>query len=379
MSRASKDIILVVSHLTEERERIAGILSKAGNCVRVAASIEEAMDSYTRSAAACVVADAALPAGGGGQIVGLLRAHDPDAVVILLSDSSDLEETVLLMKEGAFHVVRKPVQPEQVQAVVAKGLEHGSLSRGHRDLKSQLDINEKLAMIGRLASGVAHELNNPLDGVQRYLRMTQEGLREGLDPERESLNEYLDRAMSGLSRMTSIVRQLLSFSRNVTIENERENLRSMLTEVVRTLSPSGSSAPIVDLDNPYLDIQVPRAFFQVFVNLIKNALDAVETRGARGEVRVGVGRGDRIEIRVSDNGAGIAPENIQRVFEPFFTTKEVGRGTGLGLPITARIIERFGGAIRMESERGEGTTFIVVLPENAAIAGAPSLQGTEKR
>ena len=76
---------------------------------------------------------------------------------------------------------------------------------------------------------------------------------------------------------------------------------------------------------------------------------------------------------------GIAPENIQRVFEPFFTTKEVGRGTGLGLPITARIIERFGGAIRMESERGEGTTFIVVLPENAAIAGAPSLQGTEKR
>ena len=379
MSRASKDIILVVSHLTEERERIAGILSKAGNCVRVAVSIEEGMDSYTRSAAACVVADAALPAGGGEQIVGLLRAHDPDAVVILLSDSSDLEETVLLMKEGAFHVVRKPVQPEQVQAVVAKGLEHGSLSRGHRDLKSQLDINEKLAMIGRLASGVAHELNNPLDGVQRYLRMTQEGLREGLDPERDSLNEYLDRAMSGLSRMTSIVRQLLSFSRNVTIENERENLRGMLTEVVRTLSPSGSSAPIVDLDNPYLDIQVPRAFFQVFVNLIKNALDAVETRGARGEVRIGVGRGDRIEISVSDNGVGIAPENIQRVFEPFFTTKEVGRGTGLGLPITARIIERFGGAIRIESERGEGTTFIVVLPENAAIAGAPSLQGTEKR
>ena len=381
MTRAFNENILIVSHLEEERERIAVILRKAGHGVRSAVSIEEAMDSYSRVAAACVIAESALPGGGGGQIVNLLRAHDPDAVVILLSDSNDLDETVELMKEGAFHVVQKPVQPEQMQAVVAKGLEHGTLSRGHRDLKSQLDINEKLAMIGRLASGVAHELNNPLDGVQRYLRMTKEGLQhelqEGLTPERESLHEYLDRAMSGLSRMTSIVRQLLSFSRNVTIENERENLRGMLTDVVRTLAPSGSAAPVVGLDNPYLDLQVPRAFFQVFVNLIKNALDAVETRGPRGEVRVEVVRNvANVDIRVSDNGVGIAPENVQRVFEPFFTTKEVGRGTGLGLPITARIIERFGGAIRIESEHGKGTTFIVALPKHAAIAAKPPSQGS---
>jgi len=376
MTRAQADTILVVSRFPEERERVAGILRKAGHGVRAASTIDEALESYRASPASCVVADTDLSGGGGSHLVGLLRTLDEEAIVVLLSSHADVEETVDLMKEGAFHVVKKPIQPEQIQVVVSKGLDQQRLSRGNRELKSQLDINEKLAMIGRLASGVAHELNNPLDGVQRYVRMTQEGLGE----ESERLHEFLDRAMSGLSRMTSIVRQLLSFSRNVTIENERENLRTMLEEVVRTLAPTGSHSPIVDLNNPYLDFQVPRALFQVFVNLIKNALDAVEARGARGEVKVGVAKdGDRIEIRVADNGTGIAQENLSRVFEPFFTTKEVGRGTGLGLPITARIIERFGGTIRIESEFGSGTTFVVALPSSVTGAVDRSLQGAEQR
>jgi len=376
MTRAQADTLLVVSHNADEREQLAGILRKAGHAVRVACNIAEAVESYRKSAAACVVADVDLPDGGGEHLVGMLQALDEEAVVVLLAPHADVEMTVDLMREGAFHVVCKPIQPEQIQVVVSKGLDHQRLSRGNRDLKSQLDINEKLAMIGRLASGVAHELNNPLDGVQRYVRMTQEGLGE----ESDNLREFLDRAMSGLSRMTGIVRQLLSFSRNVAIENERENLRTMLEEVVRTLAPSGSRAPIVDLNNPYLDFQVPRALFQVFVNLIKNALDAVESHGPRGEVRVSVTRdGERIEIRVSDNGTGIAPENLSRVFEPFFTTKEVGRGTGLGLPITARIIERFGGTIRIESELGSGTTFVVALPASATGAVDKTLQGAQQR
>jgi len=376
MTRAQVDTILVVSHISEERERLAGILRKAGHGVRVTSAIDEAADSYRQSPASCVVADVDLPEGGGAKLVGMLRDADDEAVVVLLSSHADVEETVDLMKQGAFHIVKKPIQPEQVQVVVSKGLDQQRLSRGNRDLKSQLDISEKLAMIGRLASGVAHELNNPLDGVSRYVRMTQ----EGLDEESETLHEFLDRAMSGLSRMTSIVRQLLSFSRNVTIENERENLRTMLEEVVRTLSPTGSHAPVVDLKNPYLDFQVPRALFQVFANLIKNALDAVESCGARGAVRVGVTRdGDRIGIRVTDNGTGIAPENLSRVFEPFFTTKEVGRGTGLGLPITARIIERFGGTIHIESELGRGTTFVVTVPASATGAVDRQHQGAQQR
>jgi len=321
--------------------------------------------------------DRDLPECKGRVLIGFLRAQDPDAIVIVVGTKVSVEDTVALMKQGAFHVLQKPVAPDQLTVVVLKALEHGRLCRGNRDLKNQLDISEKLAMIGRLASGVAHELNNPLDGVRRYVRMTQEGLEE----EERDLSEYLDRAMNGLSRMAGIVRQLLTFSRNIVIEHEAENLRTMMEEVVRTLAPTGSGSPTVRLENPYVDTQVPRVLFQVFVNLLKNALDAVELHGARGLVKILVSRSeqDRIELRVEDNGAGIATDDLRRVFEPFFTTKEVGRGTGLGLPISARIVERCGGTIRIESEKGSGTTVHVSLPVGAAAASATrALQGAER-
>jgi len=370
------ETILVVSHAAEERDRLATTLRQAGHAVRVAPSAAEALEAYAREPAAVVVADRDLPAADGRALANQLVARDPDAAIVVVCSSVDLEDTVTLMKAGAFHVLQRPVPPEHLQVVVLKALEHGRLSHTNRRLRSQLDISEKLAMIGRLASGVAHELNNPLDGVRRYVRMTQ----EGLDAEKTELSDYLGRAMSGLSRMTSIVRQLLTFSRNIVIENELENLRTMLEEVVRTLTPSGSSGATIELENPYLDIPVQRALFQVFVNLIKNALDAVETLGPRGLVRVHVRRvADQVEIEVEDNGVGVSPEDLRRVFEPFFTTKEVGRGTGLGLPISARIVERCGGTIRFESEKGKGSLLTVTLPLRVAAASAvPAIQGKQR-
>jgi len=370
------ETILVVSHAAEERDRLATVLRQAGHAVRVAASAAEALDTYTKEPAAVIVADRDLPGADGRTLANQLVAKDPDASIVVVCSGVDVEDTVALMKAGAFHVLQRPVPPEHLQVVVLKALEHGRLSHTNRRLRSQLDISEKLAMIGRLASGVAHELNNPLDGVRRYVRMTQ----EGLDAEKTELSDYLGRAMSGLSRMTSIVRQLLTFSRNIVIENELENLRTMLEEVVRTLTPSGSSGAAIELENPYVDIPVQRALFQVFVNLIKNALDAVETLGPRGVVRVRVRRvADHVEVEVEDNGVGVAPEDLRRVFEPFFTTKEVGRGTGLGLPISARIVERCGGTIRFESEKGKGTLVTVSLPLRvAATAAVPAIQGKQR-
>jgi len=370
------ETILVVSHAPEDRDRLATILRQAGHPVRVAATAAEGLDTYAREPAAVVVVDRDLPGSDGRSLSNLLVARDPDVSIVVICSGVDVEDTVALMKSGAFHVLQKPVPPEQLQVVVLKALEHGRLSHTNRRLRSQLDISEKLAMIGRLASGVAHELNNPLDGVRRYVRMTQ----EGLDAEKTDLSDYLGRAMSGLSRMTSIVRQLLTFSRNIVIENELENMRSMLEEVVRTLSPSGSAGATIELENPYVDIPVQRALFQVFVNLIKNALDAVETLGPRGLVRVRVRRvGDQVEVEVEDNGVGVAPDDLRRVFEPFFTTKEVGRGTGLGLPISARIVERCGGTIRFESEKDKGTLVTLSLPLRvAASAAVPAVQGTQR-
>ncbi|MGH7162983.1 MAG: sensor histidine kinase, partial [Planctomycetota bacterium] len=275
MSRGQGETILVVSAAPEQRDSLAGALRRAGHVVRLAGDTAEALDACELEPIALALVDRDLPPPDGFRLTGFLHARHPDAVVLVLCEKPSVEDIVALMKEGAFHVIGKPARPDQLSVVVQKGLEHGRLSRGNRDLQSRLDLSERLAMIGRLASGVAHELNNPLDGVQRYVRLTQ----EGLESERRELADYLDRAMSGLSRMASIVRQLLTFSRNIVIENEEENLRTMLDEVVRTLAPSGSAAPLVLLENPYVDVKVPRALFQVFVNLVRNALDAVESRG----------------------------------------------------------------------------------------------------
>jgi signal transduction histidine kinase len=374
MGRGNTETILVVSHQQAEREQLAGILRQAGLGVRVAGAIDEALEAYAQDPAAVVLADCDMP---GAALTGLLRAQHPDAVIIMLCTKARVAETVTMMQDGAFHVLERPTASEQLLVVTQKALEHGRLSRGNRNLRRQLDISEKLAMIGRLASGVAHELNNPLDGVRRYVRLTQ----EGLEAEKSDLNQYLERAMSGLGRMTSIVRQLLTFSRNVVIENEVENLRTMMEEVVRTLAPTGSRGPQIELENPYVDVPVQRALFQVFVNLIKNALDSVEPHGARGLVKIRVQRDDdTIDVSVTDNGIGVSPDDLRRVFEPFFTTKEVGRGTGLGLPISARIVERCGGTIRIESEQGTGTTVYVNLPVCTGSARSVSaIQGAQQR
>ncbi len=376
MSRGQGETILVVSHHPEEREEYAGWMRRAGHGVRVAADADQALESLDHEAATLVVADRNLPDLDGHALAGRLRTDHPDAVLILVCDEPSVEDTVALMKGGAFHILAKPVRDEEIKVVVAKALEHGRLSRGNRDLKQRLDLTEKLAMIGRLASGVAHELNNPLDGVRRYVRLTQESLSE----EEEALSEYLEHAMSGLTRMTGIVRQLLTFSRNVVIENEEENLRGLLEEVVRTLS-GGRAGPVVLLENPFIDIHVPKPLFQVFVNLLKNALDATESRGSRGRVKIVVHRDEEtVEIRVRDNGVGIEPDSMRRVFEPFYTTKDVGKGTGLGLPISARIVERSGGTLRIESAPGSGTIVTVSLPARVTTAQpTPLLQGTEQR
>ena len=267
MSGMQTETTLLVTDEAEARELWADLLRRAGLEVHVAGDGSQNVEAARVDV---LVVDRESSREFQGRF--------PDAVAIVLCETVAVEDTVELMRAGVFHVLERPVAPAQLAAVVQKALEHRRLSRGNRDLKNQLDISEKLAMIGRLASGVAHELNNPLDGVRRYVRMTQEGLEE----EKQDLIEYLDRALSGLGRMASIVRQLLTFSRNVVIENESENLRTMLEEVVRTLAPTGSASPTVDLANPYLDVAAPRALFQVFVNLIKNALDAVEHHGPRG-------------------------------------------------------------------------------------------------
>lgn len=229
----------------------------------------------------------------------------------------------------------------------------------NKEMEASVISSEKLAAVGQLAAGVAHEVNNPLGGILNCLYNFQ---NKKLTEARKS--EYLEFMEDGIKRVQNIVRQLLDFSQ----QHEPELVLTDLNEMIRGLVPllhhmiKGKNIRLVTgLDEGLPSILVDKhQVEQVLVNLILNAIQAVD-----GEGTIDVSTrfdGGWYCINVSDDGVGIPSESIQKIFDPFFTTKGVGKGTGLGLSVSRGIIERHSGRIEVESEAGKGTVFKVSLP-----------------
>jgi signal transduction histidine kinase len=210
-------------------------------------------------------------------------------------------------------------------------------------------------------------LNNPLDGVSRFVKLNLEGMPEGSEA-----REFQEEALRGLKRMSSIVKDLLTFSRNIALEVEEESIEVMLCDAARQAVGSRPERAVeVTYDLAVPEISVPRGIFQVFQNLLKNAVDAVGETGGEISLKAGIQEGE-VFVSVRDNGCGIPADVRERVFEPFFTTKEAGSGTGLGLSIVSRVLERFGGGVNIESEESAGTTVTVYLPMKSGSSREPS-------
>jgi signal transduction histidine kinase/iron only hydrogenase large subunit-like protein len=225
----------------------------------------------------------------------------------------------------------------------------------------RLVLTEKLASMGQLSAGVAHEINNPLGVVLIYSHMLLRGLAER-DPQREDLEVIVREA----SRCRDIVRGLLDFARQSRVNKSPTDLAALIREVDAIMRPRLVDRPVelvVDVD-PALPVMMldTLQIKQVVVNLVQNAADAIEGEGSiRVSARL-LPRGDSVEIVVADTGAGIPEENLSKLFTPFFTTKEQGKGTGLGLAITYGVVKMHCGDIIADSTVGKGTTFTVTLP-----------------
>ncbi len=230
--------------------------------------------------------------------------------------------------------------------------------------------NEKLADMGTLLAGVAHELNNPLTVVSGYSSILRQTLAEG--PSRERI----DRIASAAERCVRIVRNFLALARQHPPERQRVKPNQIIREAVELL------AYPLRVDNVEVRLELaedlptlwadPHQLHQVVVNLVTNAHQAMHgnTSTRRLTLRTRFKAADsRISLEVIDTGGGIPPEVLGRIFEPFFTTKPVGQGTGLGLPLCLGIVEAHGGTLRVDSTVGEGTTVIIELPVVAASAG----------
>lgn len=225
----------------------------------------------------------------------------------------------------------------------------------------QLRHSERLAMIGRIASGLAHELGTPLNVVSGRAKMIGSG---DLKPAEVDDSARIIREQA--ERMTGIIRQLLDFARRPAGKRQRQPLGPVVASVVRMLEPTARGARVElsieengEAPAPVIDRS---QIEQVLINLVMNA---VQAQPDGGRVQVGVaaapdGRG--VQLTVADTGPGMDPEQIASIFEPFYTTKSAGQGTGLGLPIVEGIVEEHGGTITVASQPGRGTTFTVVLP-----------------
>jgi two-component system NtrC family sensor kinase len=237
-------------------------------------------------------------------------------------------------------------------------------------LEQELRHSERLASVGRLAAGLAHEIGTPLaiiGGRSEYL------LRRSRSP--EELKDNLGVIRSQSDRIEAIVRQLLEFSRRrepvfqpVDLLGLLDNVKYLLAHQLREKDIRVETAGLPALPKISAD---PELLQQVFINLYSNSLHALGPGGVvkisaeitdRGLTQASPAAGPWLRISFGDNGAGIAPEHIGRVFDPFFTTKDVGEGIGLGLSVSYGIIQEHGGDIQVESEPGRFTRFIIYLP-----------------
>jgi len=225
----------------------------------------------------------------------------------------------------------------------------------------QIMKSERLATLGQLAAGVAHEINNPLGAILMYSHLFLEEM-EAEDGRRKNLEKVVAEA----TRCKNIVRGLLDFARQSEPNVEEADANDILT---RTLSLVQNQALFQNIKiNSTLSPSLPRAMMdsgqiqQVFTNIILNAAEAMAGEGELTITSRVTADGNWIEIEITDTGCGVPRENLEKIFDPFFTTKEVGRGTGLGLAVSYGIIARHKGTIEVKSEPGEGTTFIVRLP-----------------
>ena len=270
----------------------------------------------------------------------------------------------LLLSAIAILIITGIITKHMIEVIKRRDEEADQLNR-------QLMQAGKLASVGELSAGVAHEINNPLAIIltERQILLDLMGQTPNLDGDfRQALSESLSQIDVQVQRCKRITQNLLRFSRRTTSVIETVDLNEFIGEVIELMEREAKTSGIKfipDLEeglNPILTD--PSQLQQVFLNMINNAIDAHEGK-SYGSIHISTRSDDHtggVQIVFADTGSGISEENQEKIFDPFFTTKPVGRGTGLGLSICYSIIKRLGGDIAVQSEVGKGTIFTLFLP-----------------
>ncbi|MEN0066273.1 MAG: ATP-binding protein [Myxococcota bacterium] len=332
-----------------------------------------------------LLTDKNLPDVSGLEVARHARDHHPDVEIIIITGYASLDTALLAMELDVYdYIVKPPKDIRDVRRKVLQAFDKQAMRRHNRELMSslkernhELEValnelrevqaeliqSEKLAGIGTLAAGIAHEISSPLFGVM--------GLAEAiLDEDDLSLvHGYAKEIVDYSQSIKDIVVQLSGYSRTSGSDGATAvDLGQVVSDAVKLVVLSaGFDETRIVLDLPAELTVRGRAseLQQVFVNLVKNAVEAVVEHSPNGEGQIRIGgerRGPEVVATVSDTGPGIDPSKISVIFDPFFTTKPAGRGTGLGLNIVYRIVTKYEGQISVASEPGQGATFTLRFP-----------------
>lgn len=423
-SDEERERVLIVDDSITVRKVFAKALSTRYACFE-ASSVSEAFSKLSEIEFALVITDVLMPGLSGVELLRKIIETYPDTAVIMVSGVNQPQRALDAVRLGAFDYLFKPCDLSVLELTVERALERRNLLLNARQYKRDLELrnnelvrgkaqlqrlqaqivhSEKMASLGQLAAGIAHELNNPVGFVYSNLDILSQCvgdlikllnyydqtdlpeeiasnaavIKQQIDYEAalEDLSSIICDCREGAERIRDIVQNLRTFSRLDEAEFKKTDIHEGIDSTIRLLSRY-FSADNITLVRDYGKLPPIDAFSgqlnQVWMNLLVNAAQAVGTSG--GQVRITTRAiEESVMVAISDTGSGIAPEHLSRIFDPFFTTKPVGEGTGLGLSISFSIVERHGGKITVKTIINEGTTFTVTLPVNIRM---PSLKAAE--
>jgi len=403
--------ILIVDDDDVDRMAIRRALKSAAveADIEEAISAGEALEALHNQNFDCALFDYMLPDGDGLSLLQATREAGVIIPVVMLTGQRDERLIVELMRAGASDYISKAdLSGESLGHAVQTAIRlhraeqerlhaHNELEATHRELQAsheQLLQSEKLASIGQLAAGVAHEINNPvgyvhanLGALQGYIESlcqmletyeqletrvndnddvlkTLQEQKQELDLEylKEDVRDLVSESREGITRVKGIVQDLKDFSHVDESEWQWTDLHRGLDSTLNIVSNEIKyKAEVVKEYSKLPEVEcLASQINQVFMNLLVNAAHAIEDRGVI-TIRSGH-ENSKVWVSISDTGKGIEPEHLKKLFDPFFTTKPVGTGTGLGLSLSYGIIQKHGGQIEVDSALDKGTTFTVYLP-----------------
>jgi len=431
-SQSHESTILIVDDDKFFLNFINLVLKKQGYRVLIAENGKEALEVLEKETPDLIISDVMMPEMNGIEFCKTVKSNPKtkDIYFLVLTSKSEVSEKIKLLDIGADDFLSKPVNNDELLAKVRASMRIRDLQRelkesnrrltqlnkklqqttqylqkANREIKetqSQLLQHEKMASIGQLAAGVAHEINNPIGFIYSNLSVLQDYIADllsffkgykalqkavqtgqmkavlsasrelekteekiDLDFIMDDLEKIVRESLDGAERVKVIVQDLKDFSHidqaQVKYFNINEGIESTLNIVWNEIK---YKAKVIKEYGDIPEIRCyPMQLNQVFMNLLLNAAQAIEKNGL---IKIKTfAKEKRVFVQITDNGSGIPKKNLHRIFDPFFTTKEVGKGTGLGLSTAYNIIKKHNGEIRVESKVGTGTRFTIELPVEA--------------